>query len=81
MKAPLLSSVVMIGRGAFALPASVAAQTFLAYPSALPNQSDFAEFISVMQKSGAPLRSPAFQSVAFASTKVFYEAVKLSGRQ
>jgi ABC-type branched-subunit amino acid transport system substrate-binding protein len=81
MKAPLLSSVVMIGRGAFALPASVAAQTFLAYPAALPNQSDFAEFISVMQKSGGALRSPAFQSVAFASTKVFYEAVKLSSRQ
>jgi ABC-type branched-subunit amino acid transport system substrate-binding protein len=81
MKAPLLSSVVMIGRGAFALPASVAAQTFLSYPAALPNQSDFAEFISVMQKSGAGLRSPAFQSVAFGSTKVFYEAVKLSGRQ
>jgi ABC-type branched-subunit amino acid transport system substrate-binding protein len=81
MKAPLLSSVVMIGRGAFALPASVAAETFLAYPAALPNQSDFAEFISLMQKSGGPLRSPAFQSVAFASTKVFYEAVKLSGKQ
>lgn len=81
MKAPLLSSVVMIGRGAFALPASVAARTFLAYPAALPNQSDFAEFISVMQKSGVGLRSPAFQSVAFASTKVFYEAVKLSSRQ
>jgi ABC-type branched-subunit amino acid transport system substrate-binding protein len=81
MRAPLLSSVMMIGRGAFALPASVAARTFLAYPAALPNQSDFAEFISLMQKSGGGLRSPAFQSVAFASTKVFYEAVKLSGRQ
>jgi ABC-type branched-subunit amino acid transport system substrate-binding protein len=81
MSAPLLSSVVMIGRGAFTLPASVAARTYLAYPAALPNQSDFAEFISLMQKSGGSLRSPAFQSVAFASTKVFYEAVKLSGRQ
>jgi ABC-type branched-subunit amino acid transport system substrate-binding protein len=81
MKAPLLSSVVMIGRGAFALPAGVAAQTYLSYPAALPNQTDFAEFISVMQKGGAGLRSPAFQSVAFASTKVFYEAVKLSSRQ
>lgn len=81
MKAPLLSSVVMIGRGAFTLPASVAAQTYLSYPAALPNQSDFAEFISLMQKSGGNLRSPAFQSVAFASAKVFYEAVKLGGRQ
>ncbi|HEX8140035.1 MAG TPA: ABC transporter substrate-binding protein [Pyrinomonadaceae bacterium] len=81
MRAPLLSSVVMIGRGAFALPASVAAETYLAYPAALPDQSAFAEFISVMQKSGSSLRSPAFQSVAFASTKLLYEAVKLSGKQ
>jgi ABC-type branched-subunit amino acid transport system substrate-binding protein len=81
MKAPLLSSVVMIGRGAFALPASVAAETYLSYPAALPNQSDFAEFISLMQKSGSNLRSPAFQSVAFAATRLFYEAVKLSSRQ
>ena len=81
MKAPLLSSVVMIGRGAFALPPGVAARTRLAYPSVLPAQSDFGEFISVMQKGGVNLRSPAFQSVAFAATKVFYEAVKSSGKQ
>jgi ABC-type branched-subunit amino acid transport system substrate-binding protein len=81
LNASLLSSVVMIGRGAFTLPPSVAAQTFLSYPSALPNQDDFAEFIGVMQKAGAKLRSPAFQSVAFAATKVFFEAAKLSSRQ
>ena len=81
MNATLLSSVVMIGRGAFALPPSVAARTKLAYPSMLPNQSDFEEFISVMQKGGVSLRSPAFQSVAFAATKILYEAVKLSGKQ
>jgi ABC-type branched-subunit amino acid transport system substrate-binding protein len=81
LKIPLLSSVVMLGRGAFSLPASIAAQTFLSYPSALPNQEDFAEFIATMQKSGVALRSPAFQTLAFASTKVFLEATKSSGRR
>jgi ABC-type branched-subunit amino acid transport system substrate-binding protein len=77
----LLSSVVMLGRGAFSLPPSLAAQTFLSYPSALPNQDDFAEFVAVMRKAGAPLRSPAFQAVAYAATKVLFEAAKLSSRQ
>lgn len=81
LNAALLSSVVMLGRGAFTLPPSFAAQTFLSYPATLPNQNDFAEFINVMQKAGAPLRSPAFQSVAYAATKVLFEATKLSGRQ
>jgi ABC-type branched-subunit amino acid transport system substrate-binding protein len=81
LNVPLLSSVVMIGRGAFTLPPGFATQTYLAYPSALPNQNDFAEFIAAMQKAGAPLRSPAFQSVAYAATKIFFEATKLSGRQ
>ncbi|HEX8492263.1 MAG TPA: ABC transporter substrate-binding protein [Pyrinomonadaceae bacterium] len=81
LNAALLSSVVMLGRGAFNLPASQAAQTFLSYPATLPNQNDFAEFIAVMQKAGAPLRSPAFQSVAYAATKVLFEATKLGGRQ
>lgn len=81
MNAPLLSCVAMIGRGAFALPPGVAARTRLAYPAMLPGQSDFGEFVSVMQKGGVGLRSPAFQSVAFAATKVFYEAVKSSGKQ
>jgi ABC-type branched-subunit amino acid transport system substrate-binding protein len=81
LNASLLSSVVMLGRGAFSLPASLAAQTFLSYPSALPNQGDFAEFIAVMQKAKVPLRSPAFQSVAYAATKILFEAAKLSSRQ
>jgi ABC-type branched-subunit amino acid transport system substrate-binding protein len=81
LDAALLSSVVMIGRGAFSLPASLAARTFLAYPSALPNPDDFAEFIAVMRAAGAPLRSPAFQSVAYAATKILFEASKLSSRQ
>ncbi|HEY0007076.1 MAG TPA: ABC transporter substrate-binding protein [Pyrinomonadaceae bacterium] len=81
LSVPLLSSVVMMGRSAFNLPASLAARTFLAFPSALPAQNDFAEFIALMQKSGVGLRSPAFQSVAFAATKIFFEAGKLSSRQ
>jgi ABC-type branched-subunit amino acid transport system substrate-binding protein len=81
LKATLLSSVVMIGRGAFSLPASLAARTFLSYPAALPNPDDFAEFIAVMREAGVPLRSPAFQSVAYAATKILFEASKLSSRQ
>lgn len=81
LNVPLLSSVVMVGRGAFALPASVAAQTFLSYPSALPNQEEFAEFLTLVRKAGINLRSPAFQSMAYAAAKVFFEAAKLSGRQ
>lgn len=81
LNAGLLTSVVMIGRGAFTLPPDLAAQTFLSYPAALPNQNDFAEFISVLQTAKTPLRSPAFQSVAYAATKVLFEAAKLSRRQ
>jgi ABC-type branched-subunit amino acid transport system substrate-binding protein len=81
LKIPLLSSVVMLGRGAFDLPAPIAAQTFLSYPSSLPKQEDFAEFLATMQKSGVALRSPAFQSIAYAATKVFLEATKSSGKR
>lgn len=81
LSAGLLTSVVMLGRGAFTLPPGIAAQTFLSYPSALPNQNDFAEFLSVLEKARTPLRSPAFQSVAYAATKVLFEAAKLSRRQ
>jgi ABC-type branched-subunit amino acid transport system substrate-binding protein len=81
LNVPLLSSVVMVGRGAFALPTNVAAQTFLSYPSALPNQEEFAEFLTLVRKAGINLRSPAFQSMAYAAAKVFFEAAKRSGRQ
>ena len=77
----LVSSTVMVGRGAFAIPAAVAKRTILAYPASLPNPSDFNEFITVMQKAGADLRNPAFQSVAFAAAKVFVEATKSSSRK
>jgi ABC-type branched-subunit amino acid transport system substrate-binding protein len=81
LKIPILSSVVMLGRGAFNLPASIAAQTFLTYPSSLPNQDDFADFLATMRTSGVALRTPAFQSIAFAATKVLLEALKLSGKR
>jgi ABC-type branched-subunit amino acid transport system substrate-binding protein len=80
LEAGLVSSTVMIGRGAFALSSAMAKKTFLAYPASLPNASDFKEFITVMQKAGAEIRSPAFQSVAFAAAKVFVEATKASSR-
>jgi ABC-type branched-subunit amino acid transport system substrate-binding protein len=81
INASLVSSVMMLGGGAFELPPPVAARTFLAYPSALPNQEDFAEFLSVMQRRGVPLRSPAFQSIAYAAAKTLIEATKLSTRE
>ena len=81
LNVPLLSSVVMVGRGAFALPATVTAQTFLSYPSALPNESEFAEFLTLTRKARVEVRSPALQSMAFAAAKIFFEAAKLSGRQ
>jgi ABC-type branched-subunit amino acid transport system substrate-binding protein len=81
LRAPLLSSVVMTGRAAFDVPAAVAPQTYLAYPAALPTQNDFAEFIALMQRKAVKLRSPAFQSVAFAAAKTFVEAAKLGGRE
>lgn len=77
---PLVSSVVMLGREAFELSPSVAARTLLSYPSALPDQNDFAEFLNIMQRRGVSLRSPAFQTVAYASVKTLIEAIKLSTR-
>jgi len=81
LNVPLFSSVAMVGRGAFALPATVSAQTFLSYPSALPNESEFAEFLTLTRKARIELRSPAFQSMAFAAAKILFEAAKLSGKQ
>ncbi|MDT4953982.1 MAG: hypothetical protein QOJ02_2120 [Acidobacteriota bacterium] len=80
LSAPLVSSVMMLGREAFDLSPETAARTLLSYPSALPDQGDFAEFLNVMQHRGVRLRSPAFQTVAYAATKTLIEAVKLSTR-
>ena len=77
----LFSSVVMLGRGAFALPATLSGQTFLSYPAALPNESEFAEFLMLARKARIELRNPAFQSMAFAAVKIFVEAAKLTGKQ
>lgn len=81
LEAWLLGAATMIGRGAFDLSPAVASRTYLSYPASLPNQADFGDFIAVMQKAKASLRSPAFQAVAFASAKVFIEATKSSSRQ
>jgi ABC-type branched-subunit amino acid transport system substrate-binding protein len=81
LDAALLSSIIMVGRGAFDLPPAAAARTYLAYPAALPNAEDFAEFASLMEKSHVGMRSPAFQAVAFAAAKTLVEATKLCGRQ
>ena len=81
LNAPLVSSVMMLGREAFDLSPETAARTLLAYPSALPDQGDFAEFLDVMQRRGVRLRSPAFQTIAYASARTLIEAVKLSSRK
>lgn len=81
LKVHLFSSVVMLGRGAFDLSASLSSQTFLSYPSALPNETDFAEFLELTRAARIELSNPAFQSMAFAAAKIFIEAAKQSGKQ
>ena len=81
LKVSLVSSVMMFGREAFNLSPEMASRTILSYPSALPEQNDFAGFINIMQRRGVNLRSPAFQTVAYASSKTLIEAVKLSSRK
>jgi len=81
LKTHLFSSVVMLGRGAFTLPANLTAQTFLAFPSSLPNDSEYAEFFRLTREAKIELRNPAFQSMAFGATKIFLEAAKLSGKR
>ena len=81
LDAGVLSSAVMLGEGAFSLPPAVAARTYLSYPVSLPAQAGFADFVAAMQKAGVNLRSAAFQAVAYASAKIFIEAVKNTDRQ
>lgn len=78
---PVLTSAVMVGRGAFGLRPGAAARTYLAYPAALPGSDDLTEFLTMTRKAGVPLQSPAFQTVAFAAAKTLVEATKLSGRK
>ncbi|HSO74645.1 MAG TPA: ABC transporter substrate-binding protein [Blastocatellia bacterium] len=81
LDAGILSSAVMLGRGAFSLPPAIAERTWLAYSVSLPNQSDFADFLDVMTKAGVNLRSVAFQAVAYAAARVFIEAAQNAERQ
>ncbi|HKS41796.1 MAG TPA: ABC transporter substrate-binding protein [Blastocatellia bacterium] len=81
LDAGLLSSAVMIGRSVFNLPPAIAAKTYLSYSVSMPDRDDFAEFVTVMQKSGVQLRSAAFQAVAFAAAKIFVEAARSGTRQ
>jgi ABC-type branched-subunit amino acid transport system substrate-binding protein len=77
---PLVSSVVMLGRDAFELSPAVAARVFLSYPSALPDQSNFVEFVDAMQRRSVEVRSPAFQTIGYAAAKTLVEAMKQSTR-
>ncbi|HVF89371.1 MAG TPA: ABC transporter substrate-binding protein [Blastocatellia bacterium] len=79
--AGLLSSAVMVGRGAFNLPPEIASRTYLSFPSSLPGKDDFSEFLAVMQKAGVNIRNAAFQTVAFGAAKVLVEATKNSRKE
>lgn len=81
LDAGLLSSAVMVGRGAFDLPPGVASRTYLSFPSSMPGRDDFSEFLAVMQKAGVNIRNAAFQAVAFGAAKVLVEATKNSRRE
>ena len=81
LTAALLTSVVMLGREAFNLPPAVVAQTYLSYPAALPQKEEFASFLNTMRRSNVELRSPAFQTVAYAAAQAFIEAAKQSTRR
>jgi ABC-type branched-subunit amino acid transport system substrate-binding protein len=80
LNVPLVSSVVMLGREAFELSPAVAARVFLSYPSALPDQSNFVEFVDAMQRRSVEVRSPAFQTIGYAAAKTLVEAMKQSTR-
>ena len=81
LKAVLMSSAVLVGRGAFRLSPDLAARTYLSFPSSLPGRDDFTPFLGLMRKRGVDLRSAAFQSVAYAAATVMAEGVRRAGRQ
>ena len=81
LNAGLLSSAVMVGRGAFSLPPGIASQTYLSFPASLPGRDDFSEFLAVMEKSGVTVRNAAFQTLAFGAAKVLVEATKNSRKE
>jgi len=76
----LLSSVTMIGRAAFTLPASVAGKTILSYPTSLPDQKSLADFNNTLMNAKVDIRNSAFQRSAYAAARILVEATKLSGR-
>lgn len=77
----ILSSAMMLGRGAFSMPSAIAERSFLAYPVSLGTQANFADFTEVMTKAGVNLRGVAFQAVAYAAARIFVEAVKNADRR
>jgi hypothetical protein len=46
----------------------------------MPSQDDFREFLALMEMARVPVRHPALQSHAYAATKLFIEATKISGK-
>jgi ABC-type branched-subunit amino acid transport system substrate-binding protein len=81
MNAALLTSMVMLGRGVFELPAAIASHTFMSYPSPLPREDELSEFATLMKRANVTQRHGALQRTAYAAAKVFVEAMKVSGRR
>jgi ABC-type branched-subunit amino acid transport system substrate-binding protein len=76
----LLGSALTIGRAAFELPPGIMSRTYMAYPTPLPEQGDFREFITLARQAGAGGQHLAFQALAYAAARTFVEAVKSSGK-
>jgi ABC-type branched-subunit amino acid transport system substrate-binding protein len=81
LQVPLLSCATMVGDSAFQLPDVVAARSFFSYPSSLPDDDDFKEFLSMMHRARVPLRSIPLQAMAYAAARTFVEGAKDAGRQ
>lgn len=81
VKLGLLSSATMLGAAPLNLPAELARQTYLAYPTALPSRESLGEFLTLAQKHRLPIRHTGFQTLAHAAARVFIEATKLSHRE
>ena len=76
----LLGSALTIGRAAFELPPAIMSRTYMAYPTPLPEQGDFREFIALARHAGSGGQHLASQALAYAAARTFVEAVKSSGK-
>jgi ABC-type branched-subunit amino acid transport system substrate-binding protein/cytochrome oxidase Cu insertion factor (SCO1/SenC/PrrC family) len=81
LEAGLLACVSTAGGSARHLPPEIAARTFFAAPTGLPEGSGGAEFASLLRNSPSPRAHVGVQMAAFAAGKVLVEGLRLSGRR